>query len=203
MKEEFYEFIKKLGGSSRLRESLQEGESVSKYISHMHRGGDYWQISNDEIIALYAIVKTLSPRTVVETGVGSGTSTETILKALPDGGNLFSIDPMEPYGAKGDMPIGFVVESSLKHKWNLLKGKSNEILPGLLSSIGEIGLFMHDSDHTYENIMFELRSVWPHLANGGVVVIDNYNWTNAPMDFCTGKELELINIADDMAVFIK
>jgi Methyltransferase domain len=35
------------------------------------------------------------------------------------------------------------------------------------------GLFIHDSLHTTENVLFELRRVWPHVRAGGAVVVDD------------------------------
>ena len=42
-----------------------------------------------------------------------------------------------------------------------------------------MGLFIHDSLHTYEHERWEPRTVAPHLAPGGVLISDNVHVTPA------------------------
>ena len=51
-------------------------------------------VSKPTGVLLYAMIRRQKPRVVVETGVGAGGTTATILKALRDNGagHLFSID---------------------------------------------------------------------------------------------------------------
>jgi hypothetical protein len=49
-------------------------------------------------------------------------------------------------------------------------------LRGLLSQLGEIDMFVHDSLHTTRNMRFEMRSAWPALRPGGIMLVDDvYN----------------------------
>jgi hypothetical protein len=48
----------------------------------------------------------------------------------------------------------------------------------LISSLGEIDLFIHDSLHSERNVRFELDRAWPVLAVNGAIVVDDVdlNW---------------------------
>ncbi|MES4787406.1 MAG: class I SAM-dependent methyltransferase [Nitrospiraceae bacterium] len=144
-------------------------------------------------------MRILKPAIVVETGVAAGISSAYILKALEDNdkGELFSIDfpnyeqkyfpklGLKPVSIipEGEEP-GFVIPSELRHRWHLLFGKSQEILPRLLREIGFIDCFLHDSEHTYENMMFEYREAWRHLRDSGLLLSDNVFMNSAFNDFC-------------------
>lgn len=119
----------------------------------------------DEAELLYILTRLVKPEFVVETGVGAGYSTSHILKALDknESGMLYSIDY-----AENEEPYGWLVPDDLKDRWKLYKGPSSEHLPAILDQLGGIDLFIHDSDHSYENMIWEFRIVWPHLRKGGV-----------------------------------
>ncbi len=44
-------------------------------------------------------------------------------------------------------------------------------------------MFVHDSLHTYGNMKWESRSVWPFLRAGGVLVADNVDGNPAFLEF--------------------
>lgn len=44
-------------------------------------------------------------------------------------------------------------------------------------------LFFHDSDHSYENMLFEFEWAWNHL-NAEVIISDDIDGNNAFFDFC-------------------
>jgi hypothetical protein len=65
------------------------------------------------------------------------------------------------------------VLDALRTDWTLIRGSSRRRLPALLDTTRPIDLFIHDSLHTTENVLFELRRVWPHVRAGGAVVVDD------------------------------
>lgn len=133
-----------------------------------------------EAEVLYSIVRLLSPSRVVETGVAAGVSSTFILQALADneGGELHSIDlPLE--GAVGDghtywrppgKELGWMVPESLRSRWHLVLGRSEDTLVPLLERLGNIDIFLHDSLHTFRNMHFEYRSAWPVIRKGGCLL---------------------------------
>jgi hypothetical protein len=47
------------------------------------------------------------------------------------------------------------------------------MLPPLLPRLDDLSLFIHDSQHTYRNISWELRTVTPHLTRPAAVLVDD------------------------------
>lgn len=125
----------------------------------------------------YAYCRAHQPETVIETGVGNGVTTSFILQALAvnQKGKLWSIDlPPLGYDSSGAfVPVG------LKNRWQLHVGRSRRILPSLLAETGSVDLFLHDSLHTYRNMMFEFLTVWPKVSNGGAVISDDIAFNRA------------------------
>ena len=108
---------------------------------------------------LYALVRLLRPQAVVETGVGSGVSSTYFLRAMEKNGQgrLYSIDlPLPddrllPPGKE----TGWLVPPSLAGRWELVLGDARGELPALLERLGEVDFFFHDSDHSYEHMVWE------------------------------------------------
>lgn len=138
---------------------------------------------------LYGAVRAIRAGTIVETGVASGVSSAFMLKGLQaqEEGFLFSIDlpnqdpsALLPQGKE----LGWIIPSALRHRWNLVIGKSKDTLQPLLSTLKTIDLFFHDSEHTHENMLFEFRAVWPHLRQGGILLSHDILANNAFYEFC-------------------
>lgn len=134
--------------------------------------------------ALYALCRLLKPRVVVETGVAEGISSAYILKALSENGEgeLHSVDVAE-FTESGGV-IGYVVPENLRGRWHLNKGRSQQLLPRLAKGLGLIDIFVHDSDHSYDVIVFELETAYPYLRKGGVLVADDVFQNMAFFDSC-------------------
>ena len=64
------------------------------------------------------------------------------------------------------------VPESLRSRWTYIEGTSGRRLPKLLSAIGPIDLFVHDSSHTERNVLFELTRPWRALERGAIVADD-------------------------------
>lgn len=123
---------------------------------------------------LWCLVRHLKPKQVVETGVGHGFTSRFILEALirNGAGQLHSID-RPPFDPRLRERIGIAVPPLRRDRWSLIAGSSRRCLPQLLSQLGFVDLFVHDSLHTGRNVRFELDRIWPLLAPGGAVVIDD------------------------------
>jgi predicted O-methyltransferase YrrM len=137
---------------------------------------------------LYTIVRVLKPSVVVETGLASGVFTILILKALSlnRSGRLFSID-MPNLDPLARLPegknVGWLVPDDLKGRWHLTLGLSKDKLKPLLQELGSIDLFLHDSEHSYENMMFELKTAYSFLRKQGILLADDITANNAFRDF--------------------
>jgi GT2 family glycosyltransferase/predicted O-methyltransferase YrrM len=142
---------------------------------------------------LFQLVRTLKPRVVVETGVANGASSTFILWAMEANGvgALYSIDWSES-GELSFVPqgkeIGWMVPDELRKRWHLEIGRSEEKLGPLLKQIGTIDIFLHDSDHSYETMMYEYKAAWPYLARNGLLLSDDAKMNIAFAEFTEDTE---------------
>jgi hypothetical protein len=122
----------------------------------------------------YALCRALRPALVLETGVAYGVSSSFILKALAlnGGGELHSVDrpPVRP-GVEDY--VGALVPDELRARWTLHRRTSRRVLPRLLPQLDGLSLFVHDSQHTYRNVSWELRTVTPRLTRPAAVLVDD------------------------------
>ncbi len=132
----------------------------------------------------YAVCRTLSPTTVIETGVAYGVTTSYVLQALAQNrrGSLWSID-LPPLCPMADQCVGLFVPQELRTVWQLERGVTRRHLPGLLDRVRTVDLFIHDSLHTRSNMTWEFETVWPHLRPGGVLIADDVQGQAAFPDF--------------------
>ncbi len=142
---------------------------------------------------LFQLMRTLKPRVVVETGVANGASSTFILWAMEANGvgALYSIDWSES-GELSFVPqgkeIGWMVPDELRKRWHLEIGRSEEKLDPLLKQIGTIDIFLHDSDHSYETMMYEYKAAWPYLARNGLLLSDDAKMNIAFAEFTEDTE---------------
>ena len=184
--------------TSEVKHVLREGElmEISEHV--VHELGDYRTLilgpssKPRKAEVYYAIVRLMKPNIVVETGVQSGISSSFVLQALEknEKGTLYSIDLPDKNMLKAaslsgrhEMESGWVVPRGLKKRWRLFIGKSKDRLPPLLKDLGQIDLFLHDSEHSYENMMREYEMAWSHLSHNGVLLSDDVNLNSAFFDF--------------------
>jgi len=140
---------------------------------------------------LYIIIRSIKPKIVIETGTNYGFSTSFILKGLNDNdcGILYSID--KPISR--DFKVGQVIPDRYKKRWRLFKGTTKEHLESLLNNVELVDIFLHDSEHSYENMMWEFETIWPKLKNGGLLLSDNIDWNSSFQDFSRKKKRNYIH----------
>ena len=185
-------------------EARESFAPVRLHVEKLVSGKDYWQVSPDELNYIFSATKLLRPGRVVETGVGPGTTSYAFLSALSDfDGKLYSFDLGIRYGESDHMPVGFVVPQEMRSEWTLTIGDSRETLVPALRKISPIDIFFHDSDHTYDHVMFELTKADRYLKKRGLIMVDNYDWSKAPKDFANENGYDLVPIIDDLAFLYK
>lgn len=133
------------------------------------------------VLYQYAIIRALRPALVVETGVASGVSTSYILLALTVNGTgtLHSIDVDDPAYVPPGKALGWVVPEWLRARWTLHRGDAREVLPHLLPRLPLLDVFIHDSLHTYDHMMFEFATAYPRIRPGGFMLADDALWNEA------------------------
>ncbi|MFW5945645.1 MAG: class I SAM-dependent methyltransferase [Candidatus Natronoplasma sp.] len=165
---------------------------------------------------LYDLIREVKPEIMVETGVCNGFSSSVILKAMEknEKGRLYSVDlPVNldetcSGGRTGavlppEKESGWAVPDALRKRWTLRVGNTYHELPKIFEEIPEqIDIFLHDSDHSYETMMFEFALAWRNLREGGFLLADNIDFSEAFFHFTEAKELKRCRLAD-MGMMIK
>lgn len=129
--------------------------------------------------AIWCLIRHTRPKRIVETGVAHGVTSRCILEALDKNGDghLWSIDlpPVDRFWRK---QVGAAVGNHCSDRWSYIKGSSRRRLPKLLSRLGEIDLFIHDSLHSERNVLFELDRAWTAISPNGALIVDDVdaNW---------------------------
>jgi Methyltransferase domain len=130
----------------------------------------------DTTLALlsYALVRSLRPQFVLETGVGYGATSALLLSALERNGfgELVSVD-LPSLADPDGLYVGLVVPEHLKSRWTLCVGSSRRRLPGILSDERKVGLFISDSANVYTLQRYEYEAVYPRLIDGGAALFNN------------------------------
>jgi predicted O-methyltransferase YrrM len=146
---------------------------------------------------LYLVARAATPETFIETGVLNGMSSSFILLGLHHAGTgtLHSID-LPPVDQRiidqGTIPLpagrqpGWIIPDYLRPRHDLRLGPAERLLPELLGELGRVDVFLHDSDHSYQHIAFELGAAWRYLASGGHALVDNVEQNAAFADFARG-----------------
>jgi hypothetical protein len=144
----------------------------------------------EELSTLYLLVNLLRPKCIVETGVSAGASSTYILQALHDNreGKLHSID-LPPDNLPNGKSSGWVVPQYLRGRWSLYLGDSKKLLEPLLQNLKQIDLFVHDSLHTYEHMMWEFRTVWNYLIRSSLFLSHDVGANDAFHDFMKAKDI--------------
>ena len=162
---------------------LWEGVVAELETKGIHAGPESFGSWNDGDAGLtraaWCLVRHLRPEKVVETGVAHGVTSRIILEALEKNGSghLWSID-LPPMEKSWREQVGIAVGLQNAPRWTYIKGSSRLRLPRLLSRLGQIDLFIHDSLHSERNVRFELDRAWPSLTPGGALLVDDVdaNW---------------------------
>ncbi len=155
-----------------------------------HRCGSYYA-------ALFLCSRWTRAKNIIETGVGYGYSSYTLLASSPDV-NVISIDfpnkeYFEPtrYGKMrhGIIETGVAVPSEFRDRWELIIGDAKTELPKVVDRSREIDIFLHDSEHTREHMLFEYETALPLIRKGGMLISDDVELNTAFNDFCNKHDL--------------
>lgn len=144
-------------------------------------------INTDSSRLLYHIVRKTKPKTIVETGVSKGVSTFFILNALHKNktGELHSFDIIPSAGC--------ILSNHERKKWNLIildKRNARMEFYKAIEGVGNIDIFLHDSDHSYKNQFFEYSVVFPKITGKGYLLSDDVDSSYAFLDFTRINKLK-------------
>jgi predicted O-methyltransferase YrrM len=138
---------------------------------------------------VYEVARITRPDAIVETGVATGVTSAHLLAALEDNGHgvLYSID-LPPTDMIAAGHVGAAVPDDLRHRWIYHWGASRRLLPKLFQGLEGRLMFVHDSDHSYANMTWEIRCAWRAMKAGGTIMCDDVDMHTAFLD--TARELD-------------
>ena len=82
----------------------------------------------------------------------------------------------------------FIIPKNLQNRWKLTVGTSSEKLEKIFQSIEKADIFLHDSLHTYKNMLLEFQTAWPFIKNNGFLLSDDIDDNNAFLEFYLANE---------------
>jgi predicted O-methyltransferase YrrM len=143
---------------------------------------------------LYLIIRAQRPSRVLETGVGPGYTTAWILAGLEDNshGELTSLGPGPTAGRTAgvhDVALGQFVPPTLRARWTLALGNTEERLREILAGVGEIDCFLYDNGPVPARARFELHAAWERLSARGVLLAHHVDSNPAWSAFCRSQGL--------------
>jgi hypothetical protein len=88
---------------------------------------------------------------------------------------------------------GWLVPEAYRHLIEMRSGDAKILLPELIDSLDSVDMFYHDSDHTYDHMMFEFHQARRRIRSGGLIVADDISWNSALWDFADEAQAPAYN----------
>jgi Methyltransferase domain len=172
----------------RFDEIAEYEADVTAMTDTIERTGRSYYAQFPTPIELFAFVRMVNPKSLLESGVSSGVSTTFLLLGVKANrhGLLVSIDlpemrmkqgHNESWAIPSGLASGWAIPDALRKPWRLRTGRSEDLLAPILRETENVDLFCHDSPVDRGHLKFELDCVAPHLRSGSLVVADNCDKT--------------------------
>jgi predicted O-methyltransferase YrrM len=153
----------------RFANEIRASEFMSEMICRRDGYGSEGVMGALDCATLYGLTRWLRPAVLVESGGFIGMSSAFILKALADEqlatSKLYSIELSE------DCEQGALIPEELRSSDGFvpMRGRIEDFLRSdqLPQSMD---MFLHDSSHSYDHMLWEFRQFWPRLRDGGLLV---------------------------------
>jgi hypothetical protein len=176
--------------AQRFVEEAQGERALYRHLDRMHqRGGRPSYVEIDAPLELYALVRLLRPRHVVEVGVSSGVSSAYMLQALErvGRGTLHSVDLPKletPKLARGRQRYpswalppgrssGWAVPFPLRARWDLRLGDKRRVVPLLAAEGFPVEMFVYDVPHNESDAGREFAAIDRRFRAGSVAIADH------------------------------
>jgi predicted O-methyltransferase YrrM len=169
---------------ARFAGEIRASEFMADMISRRDAYGSEGVMGAIDCATLYGLTRWLRPMVLVESGGFIGMSSAFILKALADEdlaiSKLYSIELSE------NCEQGALIPKELRSLGGFvpMRGRIEDFLKGdqLPRSID---MFLHDSSHSYQHMLWEFRQFWRRLRDGGLLVSHDVQMNAAFPEFVT------------------
>ena len=130
------------------------------------------------------------PKTILETGVAAGFSSQSFLSALAKNGSgkLYSSD--YPYFRlpNPEKYIGVIVDEELRNNWELHTQGDEANLEKILKQVETVDIFHYDSDKSYRGRVNAYEKIKNKLTSKSLLVFDDIQDNSHFADLC--RELD-------------
>jgi hypothetical protein len=91
--------------------------------------------------------------------------------------------------------VGQFVPPSLRSRWTLALGNSEERLRDILAATSKVDLFLYDNGPEAARARFELRAAWDALSPRGILLAHHVDASPAWAEFCgrQGVQLQILD----------
>ncbi len=126
---------------------------------------------------LNSIIRIMRCENCLELGTAYGMSALFILEALDSLGKSGHLTTIEGLDLQFSL-ASKMLNTKYSDRVSCHLGMTQEILPKLVKSIGNIDFMFHDAGHTKEDYIRDFTNVLPILLPGSVIVFDDIRWYN-------------------------
>src|ERR1043166_2010975 len=169
---------------ARFAKEMRASEFMSDMICRRDAYGSEGVMGALDCATRYGLTRWLRLAVLVESGGFIGMSSAFMLKALADErlatSKLYSIELSE------DCEQGALIPEDLRSSRAFvpMSGRIEDFLKGdQLPRF--IDMFLHDSSHSYQHMLWEFRQFWPRLRDGGLLVSHDVQMNTAFPEFVT------------------
>jgi predicted O-methyltransferase YrrM len=175
------------------RTALADVEARSADVARVYP--DYYLVEGSTALLLHAVVRVLTPTTVLETGVADGLSSALVLAAMDANGTgeLHSIDIAHD--------VGRLVADRTRWRLHVVEPNRPSACAEVITQLPALDIFFHDGNHALDYQAAEYAAAWPRLRPGGVLLSDDIDWSYAFLDFLDAGGLSAPMLMDRRKVF--
>jgi cephalosporin hydroxylase len=136
---------------------------------------------------LSLLASRFKPSLIIETGTQHGYSSYVLAKCLEKSHFVTKIHTFDVTGSLPKITLPGITYHFLDKR---VRRQFKKKVTSLILDINgmQSSLFFHDSDHSYENMMFEMEYAWDSLKVD-ILVIDDSDLNSAVLDFCRNRNL--------------
>ena len=169
-----------------LRHDIALRNVVIDQVERLERRGGYDPVARyGRRIGWYALVRTMKPKVVIETGVEKGLGAMVLCAALLR--NAREGAEGRYYGTDIDRGAGMLFCEPYRNMGEILYGDSIETLSAFTEAVD---IFINDSDHSADYEGREYRVIAPRLSEHALIIGDNAHVTDELLKFSseTGRQ---------------
>ncbi len=124
---------------------------------------------------LFLLAFRLECRSILEIGTAFGISTSYLLQAIKDRPKSYLLT-MESW----DLPYKYyhrLFKNFNKSKLRIYKGYDYHALPKSFNTKRKYDFAFIDAEHKKESLIYQVKTILPHLSSMGLIVLDDINWS--------------------------